>query len=228
MRESLTEELNERKEQHNEMLELQKKHTAEVIALKEKSAGADKDLEVAKIIKEGITGGLDRIGARVDMLVEGGLLGKKVGAPPIAGAPTGKPGEQAPAATETAAPKKGEKMLTADDIKAMVNEPWFQNLQKEILRDVNKRIKYVSEPTLKPHGSMIGQIFLDKMNADPSYRVHFHYLRSREWEEILADIKDAVKPEDLAIFSHKEGFSWFNELQRFLIGAWNSSMGISG
>lgn len=229
MRESLTAELDERREQHNELLELQKKHTAEMIALKEKSAGADKDLEVAKIIKEGITGGLDRIGARVDMLVEGGILGKKPVAQPGAGAPAGKPGDpKTETAAETPAPKKGEKMLTADDIKAMVNEPWFQNLQKEILRDINKRVKYAAEPTLKPHGSMIGQIFLDKMNADPSYRVHFHYLRSREWDEILADIKDAVKPEDLAVFSNKEGFAWFNELQRFLIGAWNSSMGISG
>lgn len=236
MRASLTEELDERRKQHEELLDLQKKHTTEMIALREKSAGADKDLEVAKIIKEGITGGLDRIGARVDMLVEGGIL-KKPGQPAGGGTTaqktmvdsSGKTIEANPATAETPpAAKKGEKMLTADDIKAMVNEPWFNNLQKEILRDINKRVKYAAEPALKPHGSMIGQIFLDKMNADPSYRVHFHYLRSREWDEILADIKEAVKPEDLVVFGHKEGHSWFNELQRFLIGAWNSSMGISG
>lgn len=231
MRESLTAELDERREQFNEMMEMQKKHSEEMIALQQKTAQADKDLKVAEIVKEGVVGGLDRIGARVDMLVESGVIaGRSNPAATRRPAPTktvdatGKVVEPPPAPTKPT-PSGGSKM-NAQDIQTMVNEPWFKEMLSEVLRDIRTRIEDPKNE-LKPKGSMIGQLIIDKLNEDTKYRIHFHYLRSRKWEEVLADIKTTLDPKDVEVLSHEEAKSWFSELQRFLILVWNQSAGIS-
>jgi len=56
-------------------------------------------------------------------------------------------------------------MLTKEAIAEAVKEEWFQDLQDEIARTVKRR-KSASNPALKPHGTLLGQTFIDRMNQE--------------------------------------------------------------
>jgi len=220
MQTAIEKELAARKDHLDELAELQRKHLDELAELRKLTGGADKDIEVAKVVRDGVVAGLDRVGHRIDMLAGDGA--------PADGRQIGKISARQP--RREAAPKrvaKEEKSVPMKDrIKDAINEEWFQDLQDEITRTIKKRLQ-AENPRIKPHGSMLGQSFLDKMNEDAGVRTYFHYLCSREWKEILDDASEGIKEENKEALVSEEAGIWFNEFQSFLIAAWNHSIGVA-
>jgi hypothetical protein len=217
MSEALSRELEEKRRWLDQYTSLQQKYTDEIISLKRSLSNGGDSLEMAKIIKDGIVAGLDRVGARIDLLADKGVIGK-----------VQNPGDQTKINGNGAVVQKSEEkaVLTKEAIEAAVKEQWFQDLQDEIVRTVRRR-KNVSDPRLKPHGTLLGQAFIDQMNLDVGMRKYMHYLCSREWSEILADAEPGIKPENRETLHDPEAGAWFNEFQVFLTAAWNASIGVA-
>ncbi|MGH9390482.1 MAG: hypothetical protein ACRD1Z_12765 [Vicinamibacteria bacterium] len=218
MQESLSRELEEKRKWLDQYNDLQKKHTDEIVSLKKTFAGGGDSLKMAELIKDGVVQGLDRVGARIDMLADKGLIG-----------PVKNPGDKTviSAGQSHADPKKEEKaVLTKEAIESAVKEKWFQDLQDEIARTIRRR-KTVSDQRLKPHGTLLGQAFIDQMNQDVTMRKYMHYLCSREWSEVLSDAEPGFKAENKETLHDPEAAVWFVEFQMFLTAAWNSSIGVS-
>lgn len=226
MQEALSRELDEKKKWFDSYFEIQKAHTDELIAIK-KSAGTGQDsLKMAEIVRDGFVQGLDRVGARIDMMVDKGVI------PGGVKNPNDKKAIGANGATPQAQPtvmsveKKEEKaVLTKEAIQKALKEPWFLDLQDEIARTVKRR-KAATNPRLKPHGTLLGQAFIDNMNEDISLRKYMHFLISRNWQEILIEVGDGFKPEHVETFKDPEAEVWFTEFQEFLSAAWNASLGV--
>lgn len=216
MQEALSRELEEKRKWLDQYSTLQTKHTDEMIGLKKTLSNGGDSLEMARIVKDGIVSGLDRVGARIDMLTDQGKGRVE------------NPGDKKQIGGNGASSgKKEEKLvLTKEAIANAVKEPWFQDLQDEIARTVKRR-KNAQDPRLKPHGTLLGQAFIDQMNEDVSMRRYMHYLTSREWSEILVDAEPGFKAENKEILHDPEAATWFLEFQAFLTAAWNSSIGVT-
>jgi hypothetical protein len=91
---------------------------------------------------------------------------------------------------------------------------------------VRKR-KAATTPLQKPHGTLLGQAFIDNMNEDVSLRKYMHFLISRNWQEILEEVGNGFQPEHAETLKDPEAEVWFNEFQSFLSQAWNASIGVS-
>ena len=227
MQEGLSRELDEKKKWFDQYFDTQKKYTDEIIAIK-KSAGTGADsLKMAEIVKDGFVQGLDRVGARIDMMVDKGVIPGQVKNPSDKKQIGNGGATSTPPATPAAstAPKEEKAVLTKEAIQKAVHEPWFQDLQDEIARTVKKR-KEAKNPQLKPHGTLLGQAFIDNMNEDITLRKYMHFLISRNWEEIHAEVGSAFKPEYAELMKDPEAASWFDEFQMFLSAAWNASIGV--
>ena len=227
LKESISDELDKRREQDARMSEMMLNHTKEVIDLKKAAGSSEKDIEMAKIISNGISGGLDRIGSRVDMLVNAGVIGEGGGGKPIprkVKSPLGENGGT-PTADAANSPKTTEavKTVTKEMIKEQIKEPWFQDLQREISLTIKKRMA-ATTPAGKPHGSMLGQTLLDRMNSDLRIRTYFHFLCTRQWDDLLTEIEEGLTEENKTLFREKEAALWFDEFQSFLILAWNNTI----
>jgi hypothetical protein len=222
---SIEKEMEDKKAWLKEYGDIQRKHVDEIIGLKKLMGGNEGSLKMAEIIRDGVVQGLDRVGARIDMLVDKGVIPSKVGVKGTQGTVNTAPASQAqePAHEQE---KKEDKVLTREQAREMSREPWFKELQDLIARDVKARIN-AKVPSAKPHGSMIGQLFIDKVNEDAKYRMHFHYLRSRRWEEVLEDADPGITPENKELFKHPEAYAWFDQFSGYLVQSWNASLGIS-
>jgi hypothetical protein len=216
MQDGLSKELEDKKRWLEEYTSLQRQHTDEIISLKKNLSNGGDSLEMAKIIKDGVVQGVDRIGARLDMLVDGKNIGK-VQNPADRRALGG--GER------SVDQKEAKAVLTKDAIAEVLKEQWFQDLQDEIVRTVKRR-KSAQSPVMKPHGTLLAQAFIDQMNTDIGMRKYMHYLCSREWVEVLVDAEPGLKPENLDLMHDPETGVWFIEFQAFLTAAWNASMGV--
>ena len=220
MQEGLSRELDEKKSWFDKHFEMQKAHAEEIAKIrKESGTGAD-GLKIAEIVKDGFVQGLDRVGARIDMMVDKGVIPGQVKNPGDQKS-IGHGGASAPAAA-----KEEKSVLTKEAIQKALNEPWFIDLQKEIARTVRKR-KNATTPLQKPHGTLLGQAFIDNMNEDVSLRKYMHFLISRDWPEILEEVGTGFQPEHAEILRDPEAEVWFNEFQGFLSSAWNASIGVS-
>ncbi len=209
--EAFSRELEEKRKWQNDQFELQKKHLDEIAKLREASASKSDSLEIGKLI----VSGLDRVGARVDMLADKGVI-------PIAHPGSGTQTQQQPKPK----PVEDKIVLNNEKIAQAVKEPWFQDLQEEIFRTVKKRISAASAQ-LKPHGSMLGQAFIQQMNeGDNRLRPYFHFLCSREWPDLLKVTDSGIKDEYKSIFYHEEAGVWFAEFQAFLTASWNQTIGV--
>lgn len=221
---SIEKEMEDKKSWLKEYSDIQRKHVDEIIGLKKLMGGNEGSLKMAEIIRDGVVQGLDRVGARVDMLVDKGVIPSKItSAKGVQGGVNTAPASQP---QEPDQEKKEDKVLTREQAREMSKEPWFKELQDLIARDVKARIA-AKVPAMKPHGSMIGQLFIDKVNEDAKYRMHFHYLRSREWREVLEDADPGISPENKELFRHPEALEWFSQFSQYLVQAWNQSLGIS-
>lgn len=114
-------------------------------------------------------------------------------------------------------------MLTTKDVKLVMRKPWWALIKNEVARTVAIRIK-TDNPSLRPHGSILGQMFVDAMNDLSEVRTYVHYLTTRKWTEIVSDIEGDISTEVLQVFSHEQGAIWFSEFQGFLNRAWKRSI----
>ena len=209
----------EKKKFMEKQFEMQQRYTDEIIRIKRESGTGAESLRMAEIIKDGIVGGLDRVGARIDMLVDRGVIpGKVVAAPGI-------PMDENVAKVEGKAAEAAKEIATKDAIRDAVKEEWFQNLQDEIAITIDRR-KKAANPALKPHGSILGQAFIDRMNKEPRIRTYFHYLCTRYWSQLMEDVAEGIKPENKELFADPEAEQWFIEFQAFLTASWNASIGV--
>lgn len=222
MQEGLSRELDEKKRWFDQHFEMQKKYTDELIAIKKSAGGGADSLKIAEIVKDGFVQGLDRVGARIDMMVDKGVIPGRVKNPGDQKA-IGSDGTSTPPALPAA--KEEKAVLTKEAIQKALNEPWFIDLQKEIARTVKKR-KSATTSLQKPHGTLLGQAFIDNMNEDVSLRKYMHFLISRTWPEILEEVGNGFQPEHADILKDPEAEVWFNEFQGFLSAAWNASIGV--
>jgi hypothetical protein len=218
MQEALGRELEEKRKWLDQYGDLQRKHVDEIVSMKKNLSNGGDSLEMARIIKDGVVSGLDRVGARIDMMVD------KAGIPGKVENPGNNKAVGGGAAPVAGAKKEDKAVLTKDAIEAAVKEKWFQDLQSEIVRTVKRR-KTVPDPRLKPHGTLLGQAFIDQMNEDVGMRKYMHYLCSRVWSEVLTDAEVGILAENKEIMHDPETEIWFTEFQLFLTAAWNSSIG---
>jgi hypothetical protein len=223
MQEGLSRELDEKKRWFDQHFEMQKKYTDELIAIKKSSGSGADSLKIAEIVKDGFVQGLDRVGARIDMMVDKGVIPGRVKNPGDQKAIGNDGASTAPAASTV--PKEEKAVLTKEAIQKALNEPWFIDLQKEIARTVKKR-KLATTALQKPHGTLLGQAFIDNMNEDVSLRKYMHFLISRNWQEILEEVGNGFQAEHAEILKDPEAEVWFNEFQGFLSAAWNASIGV--
>ena len=208
--EAFSRELEEKRKWQEEQFRLQRDHLNEIQKMREQMANKSDSLEIGKLI----VSGLDRVGARVDMLADKGVI------------PIAQPAGGGAAALPKPKPVEEKIVLNSEKIKQVAKEPWFQDLQEEIFLTVKKRIN-AQNVQLKPHGSMLGQAFIQQMNeGDNRLRPYFHFLCSREWDDILKMTEEGLKPEYKSILYHEEGKLWFTEFQAFLTTAWNQTIGV--
>lgn len=207
--EAFSRELEEKRKWQTDQFELQKKHLDEIAKMREQMGSKSDGLEIGKLV----VSGLDRVGARIDMMADKGII-------PIQH-PTGSPG-----AAPRPKPVEDKIVLNNEKIQQVVKEPWFQDLQDEIFRTVKKRIS-APNVQLKPHGSMLGQAFIQQMNdGDTKLRPYFHFLCSREWADLMKVTESGIKEEYKSILYHEEAAIWFAEFQAFLTTAWNQTIGV--
>jgi hypothetical protein len=114
-------------------------------------------------------------------------------------------------------------VLTTKDVKIVLRKPWWALIKNEVARVVAIRIK-TDDASLKPHGSILGQMFVDIMNELEEVRSYVHYLTTRKWAEILSDVEGDLSAEALQVLSHGQGAMWFSEFQRFLNSSWKRSI----
>lgn len=114
-------------------------------------------------------------------------------------------------------------MLTTKGVRELLKRPWWTLVKNEVGRTVAIRVRAES-PNLKPHGSVLGQMFIDLLNSNPDCRAYFHYLTTRTWEEVLMDIAEDVSEEMTRAFRHEEAAKWFGEFQGFLNLSWKNSI----
>jgi hypothetical protein len=114
-------------------------------------------------------------------------------------------------------------MLTTSTVKIVLRKPWWPLVKNEAARVIAIRAKALDEG-LKPHGSVLGQMFIEAMNGLPDLRSYVHYLTSRGWPELVSDIEGDLSPEMLEVLRHEEGSLWFKEFQKFVLEAWNNSI----
>jgi hypothetical protein len=220
--------LEEKKRFMEKHLELQMKYTDEIIRIKREAGTGYDSLRMAEIVKDGIVGGLDRVGARIDMLVEKGVI------PGPSSTSTGIQRSKSALGIDQNNDRGSNEPMTKDAIKDVLKEPWFKDLQDEIAVTIQRR-KMATNPALKPHGSLLGQAFIDRLNKDPRIRPFMTYLITRYWNEkpagwtqpsILEDAAEGIKSEYMELFKEPEAELWFREFQEFLTMAWNASIGI--
>lgn len=244
---SLKEQWEERRRFLDEMEKDRRNHLAEFEKISRTSGAGNSEIETAKIIKDAVVGGLDRIGARFDMAVNNGLLsgGKGNGkVPQIVGRIPGNKNE--PPVSENPTPEKGvEKVSIKDMIAEAAKSEWFLELKGEIFMTIAKRLKIEANPDLdlkvkaasKPNGSVLAQAFIDKINEDPSLRKYAPYFIAHDWfsqevegqkingvyDDVLETLTDAEKK----IFSNPETGKWWAEFDQVLAISWNQSMGVT-
>jgi hypothetical protein len=237
MNQSMTEQWDEKKKFLDELDGQRRKHFDEVMELRKLSNGGDKDIEVAKIIKDGVVGGLDRIGTRIDSAIEHGVIqGANKANGPKKPMDVNKTADQANLQHSKADGKGEPRVAMKDLVEDALKSEWFMDLKKEIFFTVQKRIKVEGQENVdakikkmtKPHGSILAQSFIDQMNDDPTLRRFIGYLTTREWTQVYADIEKSFAVEDeKAVFGHAEATTWWNEFSTFLLASWNQSIGIT-
>jgi len=245
---SLQEQWNERRRFLDEMEKDRREHLKEVERISRTAGSGNSDIETAKIIKDGIVGGLDRIGARFDMAVEHGLLPgqQKVNGKPVQviGRIPNKSTES-PVTVNPVPEKGGEKVSTKDLIEEAAKSEWFIDLKQQIFSTVVKRIEIEANPDLdpklkkamKPNGNLLAQGFIDKMNDDPALRKYALYLIAHDWfgkeyegqkiNGVYDDIVDTLSDAEKKLFSTPETKVWWSEFWLVLSVAWNQSMGVN-
>lgn len=119
-------------------------------------------------------------------------------------------------------------MLTSADVRRYFKNPMWTRIKNEVARTIAVRTKE-EDPTLKPPGSMLGQVFLDAVNGldqgvSLQLRESIQYLVTRKWGEILDDIKEDLSQPMYEVMASPEGFAWFREFQRFVVLAWNNAL----
>lgn len=114
-------------------------------------------------------------------------------------------------------------MLTTATVKVLLRKPWWNLVKNEVARVIAIRAQ-APDDGLRPHGSGLGQDFIDTMNELPELREYVHYLTTRGWLEILSDIEEDLSPEMDKALRHEEGARWFKEFQRFILHAWKQSV----
>lgn len=118
-------------------------------------------------------------------------------------------------------------MFTAKDIERVFQAPWWESVKNEVIRTITIRIS-TREPLDRPHGSLLGQAFLDILN-DVEGRVeakeYVHYLSTRSWAELVTDASPNLSERALEALRHPQGEKWFQEFRRFVLRAWGRSIG---
>jgi hypothetical protein len=115
-------------------------------------------------------------------------------------------------------------MMTTKDVPEILKKPWWTLIKNEVARAVVLRAR-MDDPDMRPHGSVLGQMFIEEMNVLPELRGYFHYLTTRGWSEVLGDIGADLSPEMAKALGHEQGAAWFAEFQKFLVIAWKNSTG---
>jgi hypothetical protein len=222
-REAVNAEMEEKRQFNAELMEMRKQHTEEVIALRKMSDGADRDLETAKIIKDGIVGGLDRIGHRIDLVIGGKKPAGNGNAEPAVRSANPATQVRHNAAHVQQQSTEEEEVLNDKDMKLEVDQPWFQDLKNEVVAVVKKRSN-----GMKIHGAMLGQVFIDNLNKGKVQMAHLHWLCVRDWEEVLETAKEGITKEEMEVLQTEEGEKWFREFQWFLSESYNASISEAG
>src|SRR5438128_2246212 len=110
-------------------------------------------------------------------------------------------------------------MLTTKKVREILMQPWWTLVKNEVARAIAVRIK-AKDPDLRPHGTILGQMFIDVLNVHSDCRAYFHYLTTRKWSEILTDAAEDLSDQMLEVLRHEQAEQWFTEFQKFLITAW--------
>lgn len=228
MQRSVDSELSERRKMNEELIKIQRQAAEEAIKMrKEMGAGAN-DLKVAEIIERGITTSLDRIGARVDLLVSSGAIGNGK-ANPVVQPKLENKGDAKSEATQTST-EEPMATVTEDSIRAEFSRPWFRDWKDQVLAVLRKRAKGVPID-----GSLMGQAFVDSLNKGEVKPAHLQWVISRTWKAknpndpnepkgLLDFAAHALTDAELAELATEDGEAWFSEFVWFVANVWNDSI----
>ncbi len=62
------------------------------------------------------------------------------------------------------------------------------------------------------------------MNKEPEIRSYVHYLLTRNWDEVVEELKGDLSPQIKRTLLSQQGAEWFAEFKRFLSNSWNQSI----
>ncbi len=119
-------------------------------------------------------------------------------------------------------------MITTKNVHEALQASWWETVKNEVVRTVTLRSKAKHEVD-KPHGSILGEMFVMAMNEDPSVRLFVNYLLTRGWSEVVDDLKAGLSPQvkRTLLDVEGEGEAWFSEFRAYLSRAWAKSVGPS-
>ncbi len=119
-------------------------------------------------------------------------------------------------------------MITTENAHEALQASWWETVKNEVVRTIAVRIKAKDEVD-KPHGSILGEMFVMAMNQDPSVRLFVNYLLTRGWSEIVDDLKAGLSPQvkRTLLDVEGEGEAWFSEFRGYVGKAWAKSCGTS-
>ena len=219
-REAAEREIEERKNAAKELIEVQRKFNDEIIELRKRMGSSATDIEVAKIVKDGVVSGLDRLGHRVDLILgQQNRIQTSVNATDVSAGRLLAPEESG--RSQTGAEK--QMMMTDDEASQEVRKPWFSNLKAEIIQTLKARAA-----GRKLHGGILGQLFIENLNERRGVTVaHLHWLCSRTWEQVLDKAKEALSEEEMKILATPDGKAWYEEFVWFLSESYNNSLAIA-
>lgn len=120
-------------------------------------------------------------------------------------------------------------MITTANVHEALQASWWETVKNEVVRTISVRIKAKHEVD-KPHGSILGEMFVMAMNQDPSVRLFVNYLLTRGWSEVVDDLKAGLSPQvkRTLLDVEGEGEAWFSEFRGYVGKAWAKSCGTSG
>jgi hypothetical protein len=208
-REAFNRELDEKKQWVDGLNNEKIRHTNEIIDLK-KTLGTGDGIKIAEVV----TQGFDRLGHRFDTLVNSGLLGNT----PIQNPPPKPDASGAPPPPQDPAKEKPP-VLTENEIMAELNKPWFKELKSEAIRTLEARAN-----GMNLHGAMMGQIFLQNLNAGKVTVAHLHWVCSRRWPEVLQIAKDSITDEERKVLGTPDAAKWWGEMTWYLAESYNRSL----
>lgn len=228
--ESMEQAMNDMKERveherrhYEDLYRTRHEYEQKMVELKLQTSDKGAEIEKTKMIANAIVSGIGTVANRIENAVamRNGDTRTIPQVAAIGARSVQSSGGPAPAAVAQERPVVEEKPQSIAE--SVMAQPWFGQIRSEVIRTIKRRME-ISDPKLKPHGSLMASLVIEKVNEDVvRRRPYIHYLITRSLDEIIKDAEKSLSDEEKKILQTDEAKAWFQEFQTVLTLSWNAA-----